>query len=134
MLKFKKLIFWIIFPSLSSMSRSGIFLTFKKRASFLGNPVCPPYILLRFSALATFWRPIAVEQPGACDETHDFPPRKLNFQMKNVGVAKILKIHKYLKITILVNILYEGARVKKLAFSQWVLPVAIKYLSPQCVI
>ena len=34
-----KSIFSIIFPSFLSMSRSGIFFGFEKRASFLGNPV-----------------------------------------------------------------------------------------------
>ena len=33
------MIFYIILPSLSSLSRSEIFLNFGKRASFLGNPV-----------------------------------------------------------------------------------------------
>ena len=39
----------IILPSLTSLSTSGIFLIFEKRASFLGNPVpvqpIPPAIL-----------------------------------------------------------------------------------------
>ena len=39
LLKYYKSIFHIILPSLSSLSRPGIFLIFEKRASFLGNPV-----------------------------------------------------------------------------------------------
>ena len=39
LLKYSKSIFHIILPFLSSLSRSGIFLIFEKRASFLGNPV-----------------------------------------------------------------------------------------------
>ena len=39
LLKYLKSIFHIILPSLSSLNGSGIFLIFKKRTSFLGNPV-----------------------------------------------------------------------------------------------
>ena len=39
LLKCLKSLFHIILPSLSSLTRSGTFLIFEKRASFLGNPV-----------------------------------------------------------------------------------------------
>ena len=39
LLKYSESSFHIILPSLSSLSRSEIFLNFEKRASFLGNPV-----------------------------------------------------------------------------------------------
>ena len=39
LLKYEKLIFSIILPSFSSLSRSEIYFSYEKRASFLGDPV-----------------------------------------------------------------------------------------------
>ena len=44
LLKYDKPIFHIILPSLSSLSRSGVFFSFEKRASFFGKP-CRYYYL-----------------------------------------------------------------------------------------
>ena len=47
-----KSIYFIILPSFSSLTRSGIFFSFDKRASFLGNPVV--YWMIRMSRFRPF--------------------------------------------------------------------------------
>ena len=48
--KYVKSIFSIILPSFSSLSRSGLFFSFEKRASILGNPVCNICMCTYFSS------------------------------------------------------------------------------------